>query len=229
MRSRFDVRRSTGDSDNEEIVYRGHQSRKPLGSSTQWQYRRSDRSLTDDAKSMQPYTAPMGVDAQKAENFRKFYRAVVSPTHVRVTAGGRIVPNSRAPAQPVFIWNKDRVAFDTVASSVDAASQLNGGGQAGSKRSQGTGSSLDTTGQTSTRSSYQKSDSSATAQSLESKDATVQYSAGGVVLQPQLHVGSQGVKISPPENFDPNRPFYLNGCLVSPLQIGRASCRERVF
>lgn len=216
MRSRFDLSRmSTEDSDNEEIVYRGHPSKKALGVSTQWQYRRSDRSHTDDAKNMQPRTAPSGVDAQKAENFRKFYRAVVSPTHVRVTAGGRIVPNSRAPAQPVFVWNKDRVAFGTVASSADAAAQLNGGTQVGQKKLQSTDSSFGISGQTSTRSSYQKSDSSATAQSLEPKDAAAQSSIAGVA--PQLQHASQGLKISPPENFDPNRPFYLNGCLVSPL------------
>lgn len=216
MRSRFDQsRKSTEDSDNEEIVYRGHPSRKALGLSTQWQYRRADRSQTDDAKNFQPRMAPIGVDAQKAENFRKFYRAVVSPTHVRVTAGGRIVPNSRAPAQPVFVWNKDRVAFDTVASSTDAAAQLNGESHTSAKKFQSMGSSFDSTGQTSSRSSYQKSDSSATAQSLESKDAAAQFSVAGSMPQPQA--ASQGVKFSPPDNFDPNRPFLINGQIVVPL------------
>ncbi|KAF7890742.1 uncharacterized protein EAF01_010551 [Botrytis porri] len=57
---------------------------------------------------IQPHSAPTNVNLHQAENFRRFYRAVVSPTHVRVTAGGRIVPNTRAMAPPSFepIGNK---------------------------------------------------------------------------------------------------------------------------
>ncbi|KAF7950251.1 hypothetical protein EAE96_007542 [Botrytis aclada] len=57
---------------------------------------------------IQPHSAPTSVALHQAENFRRFYRAVVSPTHVRVTAGGRIVPNTRAMAPPSFepIGNK---------------------------------------------------------------------------------------------------------------------------
>lgn len=215
MQSRFDQgRRSTEDSDNEEIVYRGH-LRKALGSTTQWQYRRYDRSNTDDEKAFQPRMAPTCVDAQKAENFRKFYRAVVSPTHVRVTAGGRIVPNSRAPAQPIFVWNKDRVAFDTVASSSDAAAQLNGENYHGPKKFQSMGSSFDSVGMTSSRSSYQKSDSSATAQSLETRDVASQHAIQGSMAhsQPTLN----GIKLSSPANFDPNKPFMLNGIVAYPV------------
>ncbi|KAF7861984.1 hypothetical protein EAF04_007864 [Stromatinia cepivora] len=51
---------------------------------------------------IQPHSAPTNVALHQAENFRRFYRAVVSPTHVRVTAGGRIVPNTRAMAPPSF-------------------------------------------------------------------------------------------------------------------------------
>lgn len=218
MQSRFDQgRRSTEDSDNEEIVYRGH-SRKALGSTTQWQYRRYDRSNTDDDKAFQPRMAPTCVDAQKAENFRKFYRAVVSPTHVRVTAGGRIVPNSRAPAQPVFVWNKDRVAFDTVANFSDAAAQLNGENYHGPKKVQSMGSSFDSVGMTSSRSSYQKSDSSATAQSLETKDVASQHALQGSMAQSQPTLnGLNGIKLSSPANFDPNKPFMLNGIVAYPV------------
>ena len=215
MQSRFDQgRRSTEDSDNEEIVYRGH-SRKALGSTTQWQYRRYDRSNTDDDKAFQPRMAPTCVDAQKAENFRKFYRAVVSPTHVRVTAGGRIVPNSRAPAQPVFVWNKDRVAFDTVVSSSDAAAQLNPENYHGPKKVQSMGSSFDSVGMTSSRSSYQKSDSSATAQSLETRDVASQHAIQGSMAQSQSTLN--GIKLSSPANFDPNKPFMLNGIVAYPV------------
>ncbi|KAL5623923.1 hypothetical protein BROUX41_003983 [Berkeleyomyces rouxiae] len=43
---------------------------------------------------------PPTLAAQKEEGFQRFYKAVVSPTHVRVTAGGRIVPNTKPPASP---------------------------------------------------------------------------------------------------------------------------------
>lgn len=56
----------------------------------------------------QPHSAPTSVALHQAENFRRFYRAVVSPTHVRVTAGGRIVPNTRAMAPPSFEPNGDK-------------------------------------------------------------------------------------------------------------------------
>ncbi|KAM3066070.1 hypothetical protein ACMFMG_010593 [Clarireedia jacksonii] len=51
---------------------------------------------------VQPHSAPTNAATHQAENFRRFYRAVVSPTHVRVTAGGRIVPNTRATGPPIF-------------------------------------------------------------------------------------------------------------------------------
>ncbi|KAJ8063184.1 hypothetical protein OCU04_008423 [Sclerotinia nivalis] len=57
---------------------------------------------------IQPHSAPTNVALHQAENFRRFYRAVVSPTHVRVTAGGRIVPNTRAMAPPSFEPTSDK-------------------------------------------------------------------------------------------------------------------------
>lgn len=76
------------------------------GNLAHWQYRRRDSS----DRSAQPYSAPSGFAAQQSENFQRFYRAVVSPTHVRVTAGGRIVPNTRTP--PAFEWNGERFVFE---------------------------------------------------------------------------------------------------------------------
>ena len=63
----------------------------------EWKYR--GRSETD-AKVKKPIPAPVGKFSQKSEGFQRFYKAVVSPTHVRVTAGGRIVPNTRSSATP---------------------------------------------------------------------------------------------------------------------------------
>lgn len=81
----------------------GKQSRPP------WQLRaRSNTNSSSD----QPISAPLAVDAQKAESFQRFYRAVVSPSHVRVTAGGRIVPNYNKPP-PVYKY-RDNQRFDAV-------------------------------------------------------------------------------------------------------------------
>lgn len=63
---------------------------------------------------IQPHSAPTSVALHQAENFRRFYRAVVSPTHVRVTAGGRIVPNTRAMAPPSFEPNGDKNSSESL-------------------------------------------------------------------------------------------------------------------
>lgn len=71
---------------------------------TEWKYRgRSGSEVT----SNEPLPAPTGADAQQNEGFQRFYKAVVSPTHVRVTAGGRIVPNTRNPVSPTAKRTKD--------------------------------------------------------------------------------------------------------------------------
>ncbi|KUI67279.1 hypothetical protein VM1G_03198 [Cytospora mali] len=63
----------------------------------EWKYRgRSGSEVTAN----EPLPAPTGLNAQLNEGFQRFYKAVVSPTHVRVTAGGRIVPNTRNPVSP---------------------------------------------------------------------------------------------------------------------------------
>lgn len=63
----------------------------------EWKYRgRGDFEVPG----AEPVSAPSGLPAQKNEGFQKFYKAVVSPTHVRVTAGGRIVPNNRGIPSP---------------------------------------------------------------------------------------------------------------------------------
>lgn len=70
----------------------------------EWKYRgRSGSEVTAN----EPLPAPTGLDAQHHEGFQRFYKAVVSPTHVRVTAGGRIVPNTRNPVSPTGKRPKD--------------------------------------------------------------------------------------------------------------------------
>ncbi|PQE27815.1 kinase subdomain-containing protein [Rutstroemia sp. NJR-2017a WRK4] len=68
---------------------------------------------------VQPHSAPTNAATHQAENFRRFYRAVVSPTHVRVTAGGRIVPNTRATAPPTFDPMPDQLSISASKRSND--------------------------------------------------------------------------------------------------------------
>lgn len=70
----------------------------------EWKYHGRSES---EAAIGEPVSAPTGIPAQRSEGFQRFYKAVVSPTHVRVTAGGRIVPNTRGPPSPTSKRSKD--------------------------------------------------------------------------------------------------------------------------
>lgn len=76
------------------------------GTDAEWKYR--GRTESEHCEH-HPIGAPAGLSAQKDEGFQRFYKAVVSPTHVRVTAGGRIVPNTRVPSSPTSKWTRDNV------------------------------------------------------------------------------------------------------------------------
>lgn len=83
------------------------------GTDSEWKYvGRSDSEHTE----THPISAPPGLAAQKAEGFQRFYKAVVSPTHVRVTAGGRIVPNNRGSQSPTTKWARERNSGDVAGS-----------------------------------------------------------------------------------------------------------------
>ncbi|KAK0704774.1 hypothetical protein B0H67DRAFT_613345 [Lasiosphaeris hirsuta] len=73
----------------------------------EWKYHGRSES---EAAIGEPVSAPTGIPAQRSEGFQRFYKAVVSPTHVRVTAGGRIVPNTRGPPSPTSKRSKDTPA-----------------------------------------------------------------------------------------------------------------------
>ncbi|KAK4142792.1 uncharacterized protein C8A04DRAFT_12920 [Dichotomopilus funicola] len=89
--------------------------------SLEWKYR--GRSEAEFATT-EPIPAPTGIPAQKDEGFQRFYKAVVSPTHVRVTAGGRIVPNTRGPPSPTTKRSSDNSVMDNqVATDKASASQ----------------------------------------------------------------------------------------------------------
>ncbi|KAJ6441783.1 actin filament organization protein app1 [Purpureocillium lavendulum] len=80
------------------------------GTDYEWKYR--GRSESEEGVA-HPICSPAGLAAQKDEGFQKFYKAVVSPTHVRVTAGGRIVPNTRGVPSPTAKLARDRLNGDT--------------------------------------------------------------------------------------------------------------------
>ncbi|KFY26950.1 hypothetical protein V493_03812 [Pseudogymnoascus sp. VKM F-4281 (FW-2241)] len=209
------------ESDEEEIVYRGHPIRHSL-KETQWQFKRRD----DSDRSSQPLSAPSGYHAQKAENFQKFYRAVVSPTHVRVTAGGRIVPNIRAPPQPVFVWNCDKFFFETKQDK-----KVTGTGDANWQEGAAlrsfdpnqlpinnptTNSNIATAPPSH---SLEKPSNLGTVQ--PSTTAEPQVSAPATTLpnvsDQNNSAGPHPIKLSPPGQFDMTKPFMVNGQMVYPL------------
>ncbi|KAM0251737.1 hypothetical protein ACHAQJ_008012 [Trichoderma viride] len=93
---------------------RGEAARQLDGTESEWRYRGRNESEVIGA---QPISAPTGLAAQKDEGFQRFYRAVVSPTHVRVTAGGRIVPNTRGSPSPTTRWPRDKPAAEATINS----------------------------------------------------------------------------------------------------------------
>ncbi|KAI0205755.1 hypothetical protein F4808DRAFT_472389 [Astrocystis sublimbata] len=106
---------SSSTNESDEVVYRSktiHRQSSQLdqpGVNTQWKYRGrtgSEMNFTD------PLPAPTGLDKQSSEGFQRFFKAVVSPTHVRVTAGGRIVPNTRNSVSPTSKWDRERLPND---------------------------------------------------------------------------------------------------------------------
>ena len=83
------------------------------GTDSEWKYHgRSD----SEENVSHPICGPAGLVAQKDKGFQRFYKAVVSPTHVRVTAGGRIVPNTRG-SSPTAKWTKDKASGDAASTS----------------------------------------------------------------------------------------------------------------
>ncbi|KAI1418084.1 hypothetical protein F5Y13DRAFT_199177 [Hypoxylon sp. FL1857] len=91
--------RASSSTESDEILFRGKNQQR-----NQWKYRgRTESEVT----SNEPVSAPTGLAAQQSEGFQKFFKAVVSPTHVRVTAGGRIVPNTRGSVSPTAKWDKE--------------------------------------------------------------------------------------------------------------------------
>jgi hypothetical protein len=167
--------------------------------------------------------------AQKADNFQRFYRAVVSPTHVRVTAGGRIVPNPRAPPQPRFSWNKERCFFEPLKEQ----SSWEGENINSSSWPQGVTHDIDPSAYQNAARSSSVSVSSGPARI----EAIMQQVGPGSSATQEENLGSTSsnnlstglhtilappppITISPPGQFDLSRPFMYNGQVVYPMPPG---------
>lgn len=192
----------------------------------QWNFRRRESS----DRSSQPHSAPTDIAAQQSENFQRFYRAVVSPTHVRVTAGGRIVPNTRATATapPQFEWNSDNFRSESRKSTSEH--ELNN-----------TRPTL-LLPNTMLPLSYPQIPTDAfappcnpltsVAPQLQSsvngnigssgEDTIYTANANGEAVSGTLQPGTlpQTIKISPPSQFDQSKPFIFNGQVVYPVSQG---------
>lgn len=197
----------------------------------QWQFRRRDSS----DHSIQPHSAPPGFAAQQSENFQRFYRAVVSPTHVRVTAGGRIVPNTRSIAPPVFEWNKDKFAFDPPKTLPEinlialqqsswqqappaATSFSHPQPQPGYLAPYDRVPGVDTAVPLAMDSQDPTRVAQADKHALEETQA--HYNAGAVSENVNNSAPPPSIKLSHPSHFDQSKPFMFNGHLVYPLPAG---------
>jgi hypothetical protein len=207
------------------MVYRGY--RPPIQyNEVKWQLRRRDSS----DRSSQPISAPTRLEAQKSENFQKFYRAVVSPTHVRVTAGGRIVPNIRVPAQPVFTWNAEKRFFEQMHRSPSPESDQQGSWLQGAPlhnvASYLPGETVQSSTEGGSRTLYSPNvprQSSAYQAARIVQDTNIDEHPGvssNPTTSGHKEFPHEGIKISPPSQFDVSRPFMYNGQLVYPVPPG---------
>lgn len=214
--------RSSSDESREVVV--------SLPEATEWQYRgRAGHEIG----TPQPLSAPPGLAAQKDEGFQKFYKAVVSPTHVRVTAGGRIVPNTRGPQSP----NVKETVPETTQAQPQQNMQVNAPAQETAPAATPVPMPL---GYPAAFAGY-PAGMFANAQ-LPIPHIPLGFNFGGGFSLPQFamnrHVSNQsepissqplshtqgldgagGVRISPPGQFDPTRSYFVNGQWMLPLGV----------
>jgi len=179
----------------------------------QWHLRRRDNS----DRSSQPHSAPTSFAAQQSENFQKFYRAVVSPTHVRVTAGGRIVPNTRSPAAAPSEGNTDENELEF--KSLEISPWIQEASSAYPQVPQVPGNFLPSY-------NFHPQTSGAGFPVMPAQPSGY-YGAGPTEQHTKLSPGSQfpgvktqQIKISPPAQFDQTKPFSYNGQIVYPVPFG---------
>ncbi|KAK0120077.1 hypothetical protein ONS95_011490 [Cadophora gregata] len=180
-----------------------------------WHLRRRENS----DRSSQPHSAPSGFAAQQSENFQKFYRAVVSPTHVRVTAGGRIVPNNRSPAPTPSEVITDKNEHELESKFPGGVPWIQDVSSVYSQVPQVPGGSLPPFNL--------HPQSSAVGFPIMPTPPPGYYGAGAAEQLSKSHLGAQlpgvkpqQIKISPPAQFDQTKPFTYNGQIVYPVPYG---------
>ncbi|KAE9380250.1 hypothetical protein N431DRAFT_323499 [Stipitochalara longipes BDJ] len=211
---------------SEDSEYQTISSRKANRSSeeVQWNFRRRDTS----DRSSQPHSAPTGIAAQQSENFQRFYRAVVSPTHVRVTAGGRIVPNTRVSAPPLFEWNGEKLHFESRKTEADQHHHnLQGSHWLHSALPLGFPPLIP--GGFHPRYNLLPRSSSIAMTTMPPQAQPgppvtniqpLPVNADNTTAAQQPSSLSQPIKISPPAQFDQTKPFMYNGHVVYPVPPG---------
>ncbi|RYP54051.1 hypothetical protein DL768_001053 [Monosporascus sp. mg162] len=221
----------------DRILFKGKKRGQSINGEMEWKYRgRSGSEVT----SNEPLSAPTGLDAQQSEGFQRFFKAVVSPTHVRVTAGGRIVPNTRATVSPTRKWDKTRAeqeahgSVDTIKNGkaeTETGANSNALPPVGDHVLQGHPTLFQHLGiplplipvhngiplaygfpplQPSAPNIAQPGSSHANPDPEKSASIAQTDGAGKDNSQPAQ------VKISPPEQFDHTKPFVFNGHFVYP-------------
>ncbi|TPX10558.1 uncharacterized protein E0L32_008444 [Thyridium curvatum] len=260
--------KETSASDSEELLYKGYASKlaasKPasriaskflaktgtqphvatpddLLPQAEWMYR--GRSGSEIAAT-EPLSAPTGLNAQQSEGFQRFYKAVSSPTHVRVTAGGRIVPNHRGPGSPTSKRAKDKEPEDEA--SANDAPQEHPGISAEQGRSVSMvaipshlyppyhhphfgplnppmpmmpmpmGVSMPP-GFPFAAHAPAENTGAASSASMSKEPQNKENDPGQAPALSDADQGDSKIKISPPEQFDHSKPFLYNGQLMYPM------------
>jgi hypothetical protein len=220
---------------SEDSEYQDNQksaNRSIRDQSTSWQLRARtsfDTRRTFDNQ-VQPHSAPTNAATHQAENFRRFYRAVVSPTHVRVTAGGRIVPNTRATAPPTFDPMADQLSIGASKRSNDldqvdkARSPVNGDSEYLQGRSLADGNALLDEYPASVQPPFLPSynylpQGGSVSMATMSHPINGQFHHRATTTTGNSRInggssgnkvsGTQSIRISPPTQFDQTRPYLV--------------------
>lgn len=219
--------------DQEEVIlFRGNLTLQSHEQKQMWMLRK--RGSSD--QSSQPFPAPSGFEAQKADNFRKFYAAVISPTHLRVTAGGRIVPNTRALPHPTSTWNAGKQFFESTdrafgpdlerqnpwlqGTNLNAADPHSPLGIVRPAVEDFFGPPLHI--HSTTRSAALTERNSVHSFVAAAPDAIEEIDTEEIIPPNEVDTtATQGqIKISPPSQFDVLRPFFINGQPFCPAPNG---------
>jgi hypothetical protein len=212
-------------SEESECQTIGDKKKNRSSGEVQWNFRRRD--VSD--RSSQPHSAPAGIAAQQSENFQRFYRAVVSPTHVRVTAGGRIVPNTRSAAPPIFEWNGDKFHFEPKKPEIELDQRnLQSTSWLQNAHPPPGFPPLISSGFLPPYNLLPRGNSIAMATMTSqiqpghpiNSNQPLPINGEGATGLPHPAALPQQIKISPPTQFDQTKPFMYNGHLVYPVPPG---------